>query len=75
MGASDEVNEQDEKDLERYLTTIEFLMAVMVERKDDIHIDKRVIQELQDIRQPREFEQDRRFPKLEKAHDVWEKKQ
>ena len=64
--------EQDAEEIEKYLTAIEFVVAVFREREELGDLEQKVFEDVKEIDQPREFDANRRFPNLERAHDEWD---
>ena len=75
MSPNEELDPNDEKEMEKYLTAVEFLVAVMKERGEEEDLEQKVFVDLEEIDRPREFDSNRRFPNLEAAHDVWDEEE
>lgn len=72
VSPNETIDANDAKELEKYLTAIEFVVAVFREREEIGDLEQKVFEDIKEIDQPREFNPNRRFPNLEAAHDEWD---
>ena len=72
VSPNEKLDSNDAKEIEKYITAIEFVVAVFREREELGDLEQKVFEDVKEIDQPREFDPNRRFPNLERAHDEWD---
>lgn len=72
VSPNEKLDSKDAEEIEKYLTAIEFVVAVFREREELGDLEQKVFEDVKEIDQPREFDANRRFPNLERAHDEWD---